>query len=137
MTNIYQDNAEYFQKIIHVSKQKLLDKYGPELVEDSRMREYTTLVFYNKRSKMARFEVAITHPKQDRFSREGGRDEVLRKLGNDKAFMLIDLTNVVTYVDNKKGTITWMDSDHERHLISHLLSDFTHEIVPIRLFGKK
>jgi len=136
MMNIYQDNKEYFQKIIHVSKQKLQEKYGC-LAEDSHMREYTTLVFYNKSTKMARFEVAVTHPKMDRFSKENGRNEVLKKLGNDESFMLIDLKNVVTYVDTKTGITSSMNPEMERKLVSHLLSDFTHEIIPIRLFGKK
>lgn len=134
--NIYQDNQEYFQKVIHVSKQKLIDKYGEEACGFSQLREYTTLVFFNKRTKMARFEVAITHPKLDRFSRTKGVSEVLKKLANEKAFMLVDLSNVVTYVDNKTNQISYMKEDAERHLVSHLLSDFTHEIVPVRLFGR-
>ena len=132
--NIYQDNQEYFQKIIHVSKEKLMEKYGEM---HSQLREYTTLVFYNKRTKMARFEVAITHPKMDSFSRAEGRDEVLKKLANEKAFMLIDLSGVVTYVDNKTKKVTYMEPEMERHLVSRLLSEFTHEIIPVRLFGKK
>lgn len=133
--NIYQDNQEYFQKIIHVSKEKLQQKYGCSAM-CSQMREYTTLVFYNKRTKIARFEVAITHPKMDRFSRSDGRDEVLKKLANDKAFMLMDLSGVVTYTDNKTQKVTYMEPEMERKLVAHQLSDFTHEIVPIRLFGK-
>jgi len=135
--NIYQDNQEYFQKVIHVSKQKLIEKYGEEACDCSQLREYTTLVFFNKRTKMARFEVAITHPKMDRFSRAEGVNEVLKKLANEKAFMLVDLSNVVTYVDNKTKKISYMETTAERHLVNHLLSDFTHEIVPVRLFGKK
>jgi len=123
--NIYQDNSEYFQKIIHMAKEKLIDKYGESM--SSQLREYTTLVFYNKRSKIARFEVAITHPKLDRFSREGGRNEVLKKLANDKPFMLVDISEVV-----KDMEPVW-----ERKIVSHLLSDFTHEIIPRKLFGKK
>ena len=123
--NIYQDNSEYFQKIIHMAREKLIDKYGESM--SSQLREYTTLVFYNKRSKIARFEVAITHPKLDRFSREGGRNEVLKKLANDKPFMLVDISEVV-----KDMEPVW-----ERKIVSHLLSDFTHEIIPRKLFGKK
>jgi len=123
--NIYQDNSEYFQKIIHMAREKLIDKYGESM--SSQLREYTTLVFYNKRSKIARLEVAITHPKLDRFSREGGRNEVLKKLANDKPFMLIDISEVVKDMDP-----VW-----ERKIVSHLLSDFTHEIIPRKLFGKK
>ena len=125
--NIYQDNSEYLQKIIHVSREKLIDKYGKEACQGSQLREYTTLVFYNKRSKMVRFEVAITHPKLDRFSREAGRNEVLKKLANDKPFMLVDISEVVKDMDP-----VW-----ERKIVSHLLSDFTHEIIPRKLFGKK
>jgi len=134
--NIYQDNKEYFQKVIHVSKQKLETKYE-DAEKYSQLREYTTLVFYNKSTKIARFEVAITHPKLDRFSRAEGVNEVVKKLANEKAFMLVDLSSVVTYVDNKTKKITYMEPEAERHLVNHLLSDFTHEIVPVRLFGKK
>jgi hypothetical protein len=122
--NIYQDNHEYFQKIIHVSKQKLIDKYDQWF---NTMREYTTLVFYNKTTKVARFEVAITHPKLDRFSREEGRKEVLKKLANEKAMMTVDLSELV------KG----MTPEYEKKVVSHLLSDFTHEIVPRKLIGKQ
>lgn len=124
--NIYADTHEFFQKLIHVSKQKLLKKYGC-YADCSEMREYTTLVFYDKNTKIARFEVAITHPKLDRFSRKGGREEVLKKLANENGFMTVDLAEVVKDVS----------PEYEKKIVSHLLSDFTHEIIPRKLFGKK
>jgi hypothetical protein len=124
--NIYTDNVEFFQKLIHVSKQKLQKKYGC-IANCSEMREYTTLVYYDKVKKVARFEVAITHPKLDRFSRKEGREEVLRHLGNEKPFMLVDIGEIVKD----------LTPEFEKKIVSHLLSDFTHEIIPRKLFGKK
>ena len=126
MTNVYSDNVDYFQKLIHVSKQKLQKKYGC-IADCSEMREYTTLVYYDKVKKVARFEVAIVHPKLDRFSRKGGREEVVTHLANEKGFMVIDLNEVVKNVSPE-----W-----EKKIVSHLLSDFTHEIIPRKLFGKQ
>ena len=126
MTNIYADNADYFQKLIHVSKQKLQKKYGC-FAESSEMREYTTLVFYDKKQKIARFEVAIVHPRLDRFSRKGGREEVLTHLANEKGFMTVEMGELVKNVT----------PEYEKKIVSHLLSDFTHEIVPRKLFGKQ
>lgn len=126
MTNIYTDNVDFFQKLIHVSKQKLQKKYGC-YADYSEMREYTTLVYYDKARKFARFEVAITHPKLDRFSRKEGREEVLRHLANEKPFMLVDISEVVKD----------LTPEYEKKIVSHLLSDFTHEIIPRKLFGKK
>ena len=126
MTNIYTDNADFLQKLIHVSKQKLQKKYGC-FADCSELREYTTLVFYDKSKKVARFEVAIVHPKKDRFSRKGGREEVLKHLGNEKGFMTVDLSEMVKDVT----------PEYEKKIVSHLFSDFTHEIVPRKLFGKQ
>lgn len=124
--NIYTDNVDFLQKLIHVSKQKLQKKYGC-FADCSEMREYTTLVFYDKAKKVARFELAVVHPKKDRFSRKGGREEVLKHLANEKGFMTVDLSEMVKDVT----------PEYEKKIVSHLLSDFTHEIVPRRLFGKQ
>jgi hypothetical protein len=124
--NIYTDNETYFQKLIHVSTQKLQKKYGC-MADCSQLREYTTLIFYDKIKKVARLEVAIVHPKKDRFSRAGGREEVLKHLANEKGFMTVDLSETVKDVT----------PEYEKKIVSHLLSDFTHEIVPRFLFGKK
>jgi len=126
MDNIYTDNANYFQKLIHVSKHKLQLKYGCA-AEFPQLREYTTLVFFDKTTKVARFETAIVHPKLDRFSRKGGREEVLAHLANEKGFMVVDLTE----------TLKGVTPECEKKIVSHLLSDFTHEIMPRFLFGKK
>lgn len=123
--NVYTDNETYFQKLIHVSKHKLQTKYGC-MADCSQLREYSTLVFYDKTTKVARFEAAIVHPRLDRFSRRGGREAVLEHLANEKGMMTIDLGELVKNVT----------PEYEKKIVSHLLSDFTHEIVPRKLFGK-
>jgi hypothetical protein len=135
--NIFQDNKEYFQKVIHVTKEKLASMFDEDMANHAYAREYTTLVFYNKTSKVARFEVAFVHPKMDRFSRKDGRDEVMKKLANEKAFMLADLSGVVTYT-NSKGEVVWhMNPKTETKLVSKMLHEFTYHIVLAHLFGKQ
>jgi hypothetical protein len=136
MSNIFQDNKEYFQKVIHVTKEKLASMFDEDMANHAYAREYTTLVFYNKTSKIARFEVAFVHPKMDRFSREEGRNEVLKKLANEKAFMAVDLSGVVSYSNNKGEVIWHMDSKAETKLVSKMFHDFTYTVVLAHLFGK-
>lgn len=124
--NVYLNSKTIFQKMVHVSKAKLTAIYGSD-ADCEEMREYTTLVFYNKQTKIARFEVAIVYPNLDRFSRKGGREEVLKKLASETPFMLMDLNQLVKNLTPKAETC----------IVSHLLSDFTHEIIPRFLFGKR
>jgi hypothetical protein len=52
---------------------------------------------------------------------------VLEHLGNEKGFMVVDLEEMMKNVT----------PESEKKIISHLLSDFTHEIIPRKLFGKQ
>jgi hypothetical protein len=116
-------NGNYLQKIIHVPRQKILNFEGMP-----KAREYTTLVFYNRETKIARFEVATVHPKLDRFSRKQGREEVMKKLAEDNSAMLVDLKNI---------TNDLVDIQMEDRILSNLLEHFTYFVVPMKLMGKK
>lgn len=122
--NLYLDNEQCLQKVIHVPKQRFGCRFCGETTV---AREYTALVYYDKQTKVARFEVAITNPKLDRFSRKGGCQEVLKKLANEKPLMMVDLSELVKNLSPKM----------EKKIVAHLMSDFTHEIVPRKLLGKK
>jgi hypothetical protein len=124
MNSLYINNDECLQKIIHVSRPKLEAKYG---YFSPNMREYTTLVYYDKTTKIARFEVAITHPDMDRFTRKTGREEVMKKLVGEVPYLLMDLKNLVRTMGRKA----------QKELINHLLSEFTHVLIPHMLAGKK
>ncbi len=122
--NLYLDNEKCLQKVIHVPKQRFGCKFD---CGNGDAREYTALVYYDKQTKIARFEVAITNPKLDRFSRKGGCEEVVKKLANEKPLMMVDLSELVKHLSPKM----------EKKIVAHLMSDFTHEIVPRKLMGKK
>ena len=116
-------NENYLQKIIHVPRQKIED-----FEKFSKVREYTTLVFYNRETKIARFEFVKVHPRLDHFSRKQGREEVMKKLAEEKPAMLIDLKNI---------TNDLIDRQMEDKIVSQLLENFTYFIIPMKLMGKK